>query len=78
MRDRAKRQMSADHVEAGRYSESDIDASRNTPWKIKNRFSNCFTDAQTKEYDAAFFQVNGKPLRLTVIPHSGPLHMFRT
>jgi hypothetical protein len=55
---KAKRQLSTDMVKAGRYEETDIDVNRDHPWKLKNRYANCF-NAEMEE-DINFFSINGK------------------
>jgi hypothetical protein len=63
------RQLSADMVKAGRYQETDIDVNRDHPWKLKNRYSNCFKYEDGAKEDLAFFQLHCEcfrtsPLRL--------------
>lgn len=56
---REKKQVSCDHQLSGFYRASDIDCSREHPWKLKNRWSNSFTLAERNGHDTAFFRLNG-------------------
>lgn len=67
---RDKRQVSSDHVESGRYLESDVEVGRHHPWKLQNRFSNAFRATEREEFDTAFFHVPGKQLAHALIDTS--------